>query len=147
VVADGLQLLRKAATLPYLGTADAIRIRRRWAEEAAALGDWPEAAEALCDGVSLLFRLAGHRLSRSDHEYLLARSAGLATDAAAACQNNAQERNAVEALERGRGVLFAKSFPGEGWLDRLRVVDKDLAGRVEEMRHLLGALTYSNESA
>jgi hypothetical protein len=113
------------------------RAARRWGDEAAATGDWPRAAAAFRNAVERIAELPGHRLDRLDHERLLARLAGLATDAAAACRAAGDDR--IESLELGRGVLLAKTLSDDHQLAALRRRDPALVARLTGVQGSLSA--------
>jgi tetratricopeptide (TPR) repeat protein len=138
LVVRGRDLIRQSVQHPHIRTMDSILACRRWADEAAVTQDWDSAAEALSSAVARLADLPGHRLGRTDHEWLLANLAGLATDAAAACLNSAgRDHDALERLEAGRGVLLAKALRDDHVLARLEHHDEKLADRVRGVQALL----------
>jgi tetratricopeptide (TPR) repeat protein len=133
----GRNLLRQSVDQAHIRPEDAIRAARRWADEAAAADDWRAAADALSSAVDRLASLPGHRLHRSDHEKLLVRLAGIATDASAACINDDNNCRAVECLESGRGVLLAKTLHDDRALGDLHRRDAALAIRIRQLQELL----------
>ena len=138
-VTRGRDLIQQSANLVHLLPETTVRAARRWGDEAAASGDWRTAAAALRGAVERLAELPGHRLDRLDHEWLLVRLAGLATDAAAACCAAADDCGAVESLELGRGVLLAKTLRDDHTLAALRRRDPELAARLTGVQSALSA--------
>jgi hypothetical protein len=138
-VVRGQRLIRQSAGLAHLHPETAVRVARRSGDEAAAADDWPTAAAGLGDAVERLAHLPGHRLDRLDHERLLVRLAGLATDAAAACHAAGDDRRAVECLELGRGILLAKTLRHDRAFAALRRRDPVLAGRLAAVQGTLSA--------
>jgi hypothetical protein len=136
-VARGQNLIRQGAGLAHLHPETAVRAARRSGDEAAAAGDWGTAAAALRDAVERLAQLPGHRLDRFDHERLLVRLAGLATDAAAACHAAGDDRHAVESLELGRGILLAKTLRDDHSTAALRRRDPALAAQLADVQSAL----------
>ncbi|MDH6450537.1 tetratricopeptide (TPR) repeat protein [Streptomyces sp. SAI-119] len=130
-------LFREASHSVPPRTADLVTFRRLWGGEAADAGDWPEAARALTEAIGLLADHLGPRVSRVDQERSLADFSGLATDAAAACLAVGCPEDAVEALEKGRGVLLAQSLRGDDEMRRLDEQHPELARRIEHLRTLL----------
>jgi tetratricopeptide (TPR) repeat protein len=130
-------LFRDASRSAPPRTADLVTFQQLWGNEAAGAGDWPEAARALTEAVGLLADHLGPRVSRVDQERSLADFSGLATDAAAACLAIDRAEDAVEVLEKGRGVLLAQSLRGDDEMRRLHEEHPELARRIEHLRTLL----------
>jgi tetratricopeptide (TPR) repeat protein len=138
-VMRGRDLIRQSASLAHLHAETAVRAARRWGNEAAVAGDWRTAATALRGAVERLAELPGHRLDCLDHEPLLVRLAGLATDTAAAYCAAGDDRSAVESLELGRCILLAKTLRDDHKLAALRHRDPILAARLAEVQGTLSA--------
>lgn len=104
---------------------------------AASTGDLGTAARLLADAVALLPRAAWHgldRLSREDH---LARAQGLASEAAALSTADNRAARAVELVELGRAVSWARTLDDGVDLGRVRHDHAELADRLTELREQL----------
>lgn len=139
MAARGRDLIRQSADVAHLRTETSIVAARRWGDEAAGLGDWKTAASALRRAVQRLAELPAHRLDRIQHEHLLVRLDGLATDTAAACCADGDSPGAIESLELGRGVLLAKTLRDDRTLAALQLRDPALATRIADTQAALSA--------
>ncbi|OXM60494.1 hypothetical protein [Amycolatopsis vastitatis] len=133
-VTRGRELLRQSVEHPHLREQDTILAARLWADQAAEAEAWGPAAASLTGAVERLAGLPGHRLDRFDHERLLIRLSGLATDAAAANLNASDPATAVQVLEAGRGVLLANALLDDRALSRVEERNPDLAERVRSVK-------------
>jgi tetratricopeptide (TPR) repeat protein len=109
----------------------------RWGEWASHRRDWAEAAEAYGQALDVTHRLFRVQLLRSQKETWLAQSQGVPGEAACALVHLGQARDAVLALESGRGLLISEV------LDRDRA---DLAALTQVGRDDL-VLAYQNAAA
>ncbi|MEV0941753.1 CHAT domain-containing protein [Micromonospora wenchangensis] len=85
-----------------------IRAARNWGRAARRSGDSVTSLAAYVLAVDLLVLLAPSELDREDREFGLGEISGLAGEAAAAALDNNCNEQAVQLLERSRGVLFSQ---------------------------------------
>lgn len=96
------------------------RVAWDWGGRAAATGAWQDASEAYAAGLASMRQLLEASLTVRERESVLADAFGLPTRAAYAMARAGQLRDAVIALEYGRGLLLA---------DRIGVADARLEAR------------------
>lgn len=145
-VTRGRELLRQSVEHPHVREEDTILAARLWADQAAEAGTWALAAETLTGAVERLAGLPGHRLDRFDHERLLIRLSGLATDAAAADVSAGDPATAVQVLEAGRGILLAKALRDDRTLARIEERNPELAERIRSVRARLDGVGQSHQN-
>lgn len=104
------QAFREAAGCETADHSVRLQAAQAWGESAGALGDWPDALRGYQEAVDLLTQSAWHGLGRADQIHILARSWGLAADAAAAAVLAGRPQRAVELLEQARGVLLGQAI-------------------------------------
>lgn len=85
-----------------------IRAARNWGRAARRSGDLGTSLTAYALAVDLLAQVAPNELERDDQEFGLGEVSGLAGEAAAAALDNGRPEQAVQLLERSRGVLFGQ---------------------------------------
>ena len=115
--ADGRTLLEAAAAFEGAARSEAldpltrVEAAQEWAELSAASSRWRSASEAYHLAVASLAQVAPTELRRTDQEHRLSRLPGLASDAAAAVLRRGGEAvEALELLERGRGLLLTQAM-------------------------------------
>jgi tetratricopeptide (TPR) repeat protein len=128
---------RAAVSSPTAPTHQRVTAAIAWGIACEALADPARAAEGFAAAVGLLPLLAWRGLERGLREKHLAGVGGLVTDAAGWAIEAGDLENAVELLEQGRSVLWSQSLQLRTDLTRLRLVNKDLASRLDEVRAAL----------
>jgi tetratricopeptide (TPR) repeat protein len=104
------QAFEQAARTDVAEHSVRLQAAQAWGESAGELGDWTDAVRGYEEAVRLLAESAWHGLGRADQIHILARSWGLAADAAAAAVRAGQPERAVELLEQARGVLLGQAI-------------------------------------
>ncbi|MDX8140631.1 CHAT domain-containing protein [Lentzea sp. BCCO 10_0061] len=106
--AEALELQQQIYRASHVDLAQRIRAATAAGELAASEDDWTGALEHYEAAVDLLPQLVGHRLGRSDKEFLLAEQIPFASEAAACALRLGDPHKALELLERGRGILLGQ---------------------------------------
>lgn len=97
--------------------------------------------------IDLLDYAAWRGIDRRDQERLLARYAGLPSDAAAIAITAGRPETAVEFLERGRGVLLDRLLDDSADLARLNEVTPALAAQFRELQSALDGIAMPDPEA
>jgi len=137
-LAAALRDYRAAAegSAPALGRARAALSRGRLA--ASADPGHPEALDGFGQAVGLLDQVVWRGLSRTDGEFLLREFSGVASDAAAcAIARGRPAEEALDVLDRGRGVLLGHALDTRAAYDTLREEHPDLAERFSQIQRAL----------
>jgi tetratricopeptide (TPR) repeat protein len=108
-----------------------------WGVLASATGDQQDALKGFTAAVELLRQLAWQGLPWDVREHGLAEMGWLTTEAAAHAVAAGQPDLALELLERGRSVLWARDRELQVDLGRLRSIDESLAAQLETIRAAL----------
>ncbi|MET7458240.1 hypothetical protein ABZT03_41720, partial [Streptomyces sp. NPDC005574] len=126
---------RQAAAITTARPAARLAAAARAGNWAMDRGDAHAALDAYTTAVTLLPLIAPHELTRTDRQFTLLESAGLASSTAAAAVAAGHPARAVELLERARGVLAADALgtPDSALAD-LRREQPELAAEFEELR-------------
>jgi hypothetical protein len=103
-------LLAEAARTPGIPVQDRIRCLRGEGELAAEAGDWAASLTAYQLALDQMPLLISRHLPRADYVRLLEKQYGLVTDAASAAVRAGDPRQALELLERGRGLLIGQAL-------------------------------------
>ncbi|MGX9887880.1 CHAT domain-containing protein [Streptomyces sp. NPDC002276] len=125
---------REAAESPAAPVAAQIIARAGQGRVAMAAGDAPAALTAFEEAVALLPRLVPRELARADREHGIGRTAGLASDAAAAAVQAGRPERAVELLDQARTLLLAEAMDAHGDLSELTSTAPDLAAEFVQLR-------------
>ncbi|MER6107149.1 CHAT domain-containing protein [Streptomyces hirsutus] len=129
---------RRVAEHPAASAWPRLACARKWGDTAAELAEEPSSVlDAYTTAVAQLPVLAWHGLGRGDRERLLARTRGLAADAAAAAVAAGRPDRALELLEQGRGVIWSQLLDVRSDLTALREAAPDLAAELDRVRHEL----------
>ena len=128
---------RDAVSSPVAPTHQRVTAAIAWGIACETLEDPAPAAEGFAAAVQLLPLLSWRGLERSLREKHLADVGGLVTDAAGWAIEAGDLENAVQLLEQGRSVLWSQSLQLRTNLTRLRLVNEDLASRLDEVRAAL----------
>ena len=134
---QALTCWRDAVSSPVAPTHQRVRAAIAWGIACETLENPAPAAEGFAAAVRLLPLLAWHGLGRSLREKHLADASGLVTDAAGWAIQAGNLENAVELLEQGRSILWSQSLQLRTDLTRLRLVNEDLASRLDGVRTAL----------
>ncbi len=131
---NAIEGYEEAARTAMLRTSARIAAARGWCDLAARDADWTAAAMAGVIAVDLLGHLVTQHVDRRDQELTLAEAVGLAS-AAAACllESGGGAQAALELLERGRSVLFARTLATKSDHSELRARRPDLADRFDRL--------------
>ncbi|MBO3750623.1 CHAT domain-containing protein [Streptosporangiaceae bacterium NEAU-GS5] len=113
---------------------------------AADLGDWDGACAEFEVAIRTLPQVTPLRLARADRESRLTMMRGFAADAAACALEADRPRQAVQFLERARGLLLAQALGIDSGLDELRAVNPDAATRLAALRDRMNAPGTSTEA-
>ncbi|MFF3878277.1 CHAT domain-containing protein [Streptomyces sp. NPDC001978] len=134
---DALDAFRLAAHSQEATISPRLAGARARASLAAEASRWAQALEAHREAFALLPRLVARQLSRSDQEFRLGATAGLAGDAAACALHTGDPSLALQLLEQGRGLLFGQLLDIQSDLGDLRAEAPELARRLEEIGRAL----------
>ncbi|MFD6420468.1 CHAT domain-containing protein [Streptomyces sp. NPDC060198] len=143
-LAEAAEHFRQAALEQQCPPAPRLGAAQAWGEVRAELGDWAGALEGYVVAVDLLHSVAPRHLVRDDQEFLLSRTVGLGSAAAACAVRCGRPGLAVGLLEQARGVMLSHTFDADSDLTRLRETAPDLADRFEELRAALDRATGSD---
>ncbi|CAL9418735.1 CHAT domain-containing protein [Streptomyces sp. enrichment culture] len=111
---DACAAFARAARSPVLPPVTRCLAAREGAALQAGAGNWTGAAEAYRLAVDLLPGVAVRDLRRDDQEFHLTSFARLASDAAAAVlRGGGSAEEAVDVLERGRGILLSQAMESD----------------------------------
>ncbi|MER5254406.1 CHAT domain-containing protein [Streptomyces sp. NPDC002855] len=145
-VAEAADVFRAAALEEQCAPSERLDAARSWGDAWAELGVWDRALDGYVVAVDLLHSVAPRHLVRDDQEFLLSRTIGLGTAAAACAVRCGRPQLAVGLLEQARGVLLSHAFDADSDLTRLREAAPDLADRFEELREALDTATGGGQS-
>ena len=138
---EAVAVWRRGATDPT-GRIDArLESAVSWARFTADTASPAAAADAYREAVSLQRLMVSLGATRGDHERLLTRYPGLASDAAAAVLAAGDPVTAVELLEQGRSVLWAQLLDLRTDLKEIEERDPGLARRLVAVRARLDGAT------
>ncbi|WP_328718907.1 CHAT domain-containing protein [Streptomyces sp. NBC_00247] len=140
-LAEAAEYFREAALEQQCPPAPRLGAAQAWGEVRAELGDWAGALEGYVVAVDLLHSVAPRHLVRDDQEFLLSRTVGLGSAAAACAVRCGRPGLAVGLLEQARGVMLSHTFDADSDLTLLRKSAPDLADRFEELRAALDRAT------
>ncbi|MBF9130236.1 CHAT domain-containing protein [Plantactinospora sp. S1510] len=113
----------------------------------ADFGHWQTAHEAFGRAISLLPRLVGRSLAPDDHLRETAIWSELASDAAAVAVRAGAPHEALELLERGRGLLLGRALDSRGDLDQILAADPEQAPQlIADLRRIGDELAVSEGS-
>jgi tetratricopeptide (TPR) repeat protein len=138
-LARGVEAYRDACAHGRSGQFElALTAGRQWGRWAAERHDWPEAGEAYEEAMSASERLLRTQFDRADKEIWLGAAMGLPAAAAQAHERGGRPRDAVLAIERGRGQLLSEALRGE-----LAVRAPEAARRFRECNERLRQLRWA----
>jgi tetratricopeptide (TPR) repeat protein len=130
-------LAREATANPATDLSTQVVAGLVWSDLASAAERYADAVAAFEGVIELLPQVAARELRRADQEYRLGQWTGIAVTAAACAIAAGQPEKAVTLLERGRGVLLARSLDVRTDLSALRARKPALADEFTELRTLL----------
>lgn len=107
-IAEAAAVAARAVKIETAPPRVRIRAARDWGRAARRSGDPVTSLSAYALAVDLLALVAPSELVRDDREFGLGEISGLAGEAAAAALDNGRPEQAVQLLERSRGVLFGQ---------------------------------------
>jgi len=135
----GLAALRQAGDIDGAPAAVRIRADRDRGRLAAAAHAFGAALNGFRDAVRHIEEAAWAGMDRADQQRLLTELNGLPMDAAAMAIEAGRLEEAVELLERGRGVLLARLLEAPGLHALLQAHDPELAGELAWVQNALDA--------
>jgi tetratricopeptide (TPR) repeat protein len=138
---------REVATAGHVRLSSRIAAARAWGNHANSRNDREGALTAYTTVVELLPLCTWQRVRRIDRERLLEEWEGLATTTAATAIAVGRPRQALELLEKGRGILWSQVLETRNDRSTLLATAPELAERITEVRAALDATPPRSDSA
>jgi tetratricopeptide (TPR) repeat protein len=110
------------------------------------MGDYEAGLSAYSQALDLLPQVVVRSASRNDNERSLSRWSGIANDAAACALRLGRARDAIQLIEKGRGIIWNQLLELDLDLERLRQVDRMLAAEFDEIRSVVLASSRKSKT-
>jgi tetratricopeptide (TPR) repeat protein len=138
---EGLVALREAAEIEGAPLSVRIRANRDRGQLAASARKFDEALDGFTEAVRMMEEAAWAGMGRADQQRLLTELNGLPMDAAATAIEVGHIEEAIDLLERGRGVLLARLLEVPGLHAQLASREPGLAEELAWVQNALDAST------
>jgi tetratricopeptide (TPR) repeat protein len=132
---EAIRVSRRAVKLTLAPPLERIKVAAKALQLLQKRGDYDSAYILSREAIDLLPHVHNRSLGLHDQQYVVSRFSGLATDACSlALQTGESPANALELLERGRGVILSLLMDDRSNTSELRAAHPTLCARYENLR-------------